>query len=145
MIIAPKWIPDKEADTCMRCQSAKFNMVNRRVILFRFFPIFFNYNLTHLKCLAKKHHCRNCGYVVCGECSKNKYLIASQSDEPLRVCNTCYSSLMSGVPSDNSKSIHNSVNTDSSDESDDEQNGVAQVAASSLEDENSVTFIFIIF
>ena len=31
LIIAPKWIPDKDAETCMRCNSVKFTMVNRRV------------------------------------------------------------------------------------------------------------------
>ncbi|RNA14721.1 pleckstrin homology domain-containing family F member 2 [Brachionus plicatilis] len=89
--IAPKWIPDKEADTCMRCEQVKFTMVNRR------------------------HHCRNCGYVICGDCSKNKFLIQSQSDEPLRVCNECYKILTSDrkIKSDN-----NFTSTDSSDESD---------------------------
>jgi hypothetical protein len=121
--IAPMWIPDKEADTCMRCNTAKFNMVNRR------------------------HHCRNCGFVVCKECSKNKFLLAGQSEEPLRVCNTCYAQLtqimnqqqqqqqqqkqqqqQSQTQDENSNSnsnsnnknknnnIHNSLNTDSSGE-----------------------------
>ncbi len=66
---APKWIPDKDADTCMSCKTAKFTVVNRR------------------------HHCRNCGHVICGDCSKNRFLLASQSDEPLRVCNNCYTQL----------------------------------------------------
>ena len=29
--VAPQWIPDKEADTCMRCKTIKFNVVSRRV------------------------------------------------------------------------------------------------------------------
>lgn len=40
-----------------------------------------------------QHHCRNCGAVVCGSCSKNKFLIPSQSSKPVRVCNTCFDSL----------------------------------------------------
>ncbi len=28
--IAPQWIPDRNADTCMRCNKAKFTVVNRR-------------------------------------------------------------------------------------------------------------------
>jgi pleckstrin homology domain-containing family F len=114
LITAPKWIPDKEADTCMRCQSAKFNMVNRR------------------------HHCRNCGYVVCGDCSRNKFLIASQSNEPLRVCNTCYSILKNGNPNLENKSIQNSLNTDSSDESDDETNSAS--GNNGINDENTTQF-----
>ena len=29
--IAPMWIPDKNADNCMRCNNSKFSVVNRRV------------------------------------------------------------------------------------------------------------------
>jgi hypothetical protein len=29
--IAPMWIPDKNADNCMRCNISKFSVVNRRV------------------------------------------------------------------------------------------------------------------
>lgn len=53
----------------MRCRQAKFTVVNRR------------------------HHCRNCGYVICGDCSKRRFLLVAQSEEPLRVCNTCFDSL----------------------------------------------------
>ena len=88
--VAPQWIPDKEADTCMRCKNVKFNVVSRRVMkIFYFLKNFW----TILKKSNQKHHCRNCGYVICGECSKNKYMLPSQSDEPLRVCNFCYSML----------------------------------------------------
>ena len=40
-----------------------------------------------------QHHCRNCGDVVCGNCSKNKFLIPNQSSKPVRVCNACYEKL----------------------------------------------------
>lgn len=30
---------------------------------------------------------------MCGSCSKNKFLIPSQSSKPVRVCNTCFDSL----------------------------------------------------
>ena len=43
--------------------------------------------------LNRRHHCRNCGSVVCGNCSKNKFLIPSQSKTPVRVCNTCFNGL----------------------------------------------------
>jgi len=67
--VAPQWIPDKETGVCMRCRHAKFTLVNRR------------------------HHCRNCGYVICGDCSKHRFRLPSQSVELLRVCNVCYETL----------------------------------------------------
>lgn len=94
--VAPQWIPDKETDTCMRCRIAKFTLVNRR------------------------HHCRNCGYVICNDCSKNKYLLSSQSVEPLRVCNTCYSLLSNSTSTASVDPKVESTITDSSDESDNE-------------------------
>jgi pleckstrin homology domain-containing family F len=29
--VAPQWIPDKEADICMRCRNSKFSLINRKV------------------------------------------------------------------------------------------------------------------
>lgn len=69
--VAPAWIPDKEAERCMRNCNSKFTVLNRR------------------------HHCRHCGFVVCGDCSQNKFLLEYQSNEPVRVCNYCYSKLNS--------------------------------------------------
>lgn len=63
---AAVWIPDKEATVCMRCQKVKFTAVSRR------------------------HHCRKCGFVVCGPCSEKRYLLPSQSSKPVRVCEFCY-------------------------------------------------------
>lgn len=31
--------------------------------------------------------------MVCGQCSKNKFLIPNQSAKPVRVCNACYDKL----------------------------------------------------
>ncbi|NP_001091185.1 pleckstrin homology and FYVE domain containing 2 L homeolog [Xenopus laevis] len=69
---AAVWIPDSEASICMRCKKVKFTPVNRR------------------------HHCRKCGYVICGPCSEKKYLLPSQSSKPVRVCDFCYDLLSSG-------------------------------------------------
>lgn len=99
--VAPMWIPDKGAEKCMRCKNNKFTMVNRR------------------------HHCRNCGYVVCGDCSKNKYLLPSQSDEPVRVCNTCFETLSkttttnttTNISPENKDAANTNTNSDTSDES----------------------------
>lgn len=69
---AAVWVPDSEATVCMRCQKAKFTPVNRR------------------------HHCRKCGFVVCGPCSEKRFLIPSQSSKPVRICDFCYEFLSMG-------------------------------------------------
>jgi len=61
---AAVWVPDSDAPTCQICRTA-FTLLNRR------------------------HHCRKCGIVVCGSCSKGRHLLPSQSKKPLRVCNNC--------------------------------------------------------
>ncbi|KAI1294715.1 Pleckstrin homology domain-containing family F member 2 [Halotydeus destructor] len=66
---AAVWIPDSDTKKCMHCNKTQFTMINRR------------------------HHCRNCGRVTCGNCSKNKFLIKTQSMKPVRVCDSCYESL----------------------------------------------------
>lgn len=112
MEAAPKWIPDKDADTCMSCKTSKFTVVNRR------------------------HHCRNCGHVICGDCSKNKFLLASQSDEPLRVCNTCFKILSKNSGGSMETTKNETANTDSSDESDTDENATG----SNVNDENDSQF-----
>ncbi|RMC15140.1 hypothetical protein DUI87_07322 [Hirundo rustica rustica] len=69
---AAVWVPDSEASVCMRCQKAKFTPVNRR------------------------HHCRKCGFVVCGPCSEKRFLLPSQSSKPVRICDFCYDLLSTG-------------------------------------------------
>ncbi|KAL4617147.1 pleckstrin homology domain-containing family F member 2 [Arapaima gigas] len=69
---AAVWVPDSEASVCMRCQKVKFTPVSRR------------------------HHCRKCGFVVCGPCSEKKFLLPSQSSKPVRVCEFCYEQLSLG-------------------------------------------------
>eukprot|EP01105_Mastigella_eilhardi_P001751 TRINITY_DN1211_c0_g1_i15.p1 TRINITY_DN1211_c0_g1~~TRINITY_DN1211_c0_g1_i15.p1 ORF type:complete len:683 (+),score=177.56 TRINITY_DN1211_c0_g1_i15:57-2105(+) len=60
-----RWIPDKEFEMCMVCGS-KFTVINRR------------------------HHCRNCGKIVCSGCSKAKRVLAQRSEtKPERVCTFC--------------------------------------------------------
>jgi len=58
---APHWIPDHASDRC-RCCNAKFTALNR------------------------KHHCRRCGHLVCGSCSKHRALIHCES---VRICTLC--------------------------------------------------------
>ncbi|KAL6057250.1 hypothetical protein STEG23_005712 [Scotinomys teguina] len=66
---AAPWIPDKATDICMRCTQTRFSALTRR------------------------HHCRKCGFVVCAECSKERFLLPSLSPKPLRVCSLCYRKL----------------------------------------------------
>ncbi|XP_067684488.1 FYVE, RhoGEF and PH domain-containing protein 2-like isoform X1 [Haliotis asinina] len=61
---APRWIPDDAATMCMRCQ-AGFSAFRRR------------------------HHCRACGWVVCGKCCR-KAPLAYMQNKIERVCNKCY-------------------------------------------------------
>ncbi|KAH3722826.1 protein piccolo [Pelomyxa schiedti] len=63
---APLWVPDKETPCCMLCKD-QFTMLKRR------------------------HHCRNCGRVVCGNCSSQKKVLAHiEKAKALRVCTSCF-------------------------------------------------------
>ncbi|KAG9341298.1 hypothetical protein JZ751_019400 [Albula glossodonta] len=66
--LAASWIPDQATAICMRC-CIKFTITQRR------------------------HHCRQCGFVVCGPCSSKRYVIPNISRKPVRVCLLCYRSL----------------------------------------------------
>lgn len=63
------WIPDSEAKCCMACEGV-FNAIRRR------------------------HHCRKCEGVFCGNCSSWRVPILSKGfTKPVRVCLRCYTSL----------------------------------------------------
>ncbi|VDP30638.1 unnamed protein product [Schistosoma margrebowiei] len=40
--------------------------------------------------LRPKHHCRNCGYIFCTNCSDRRIVTTSQPSEPVRVCRHCF-------------------------------------------------------
>lgn len=42
---------------------------------------------------------------MCGDCSKHRYMIPTQSDEPLRVCNKCYALLTNNLTEIKSKEV----------------------------------------
>ncbi|EDW86223.1 uncharacterized protein Dwil_GK16096 [Drosophila willistoni] len=66
---AAVWVPDSDASICMHCKKTQFTFVQRR------------------------HHCRNCGAVVCAGCSTKKFLLPQQSTKALRVCDGCHERL----------------------------------------------------
>ncbi|XP_022715724.1 uncharacterized protein LOC111274942 [Durio zibethinus] len=63
----PKWLADSAASACMLCGV-------------RFHPI-----------LCSRHHCRFCGGIFCGECSKGRSLMPEKFRvaDPQRVCDVC--------------------------------------------------------
>jgi hypothetical protein len=46
--------------------------------------------------INRRHHCRKCGSVVCGRCSKNKFLLNIIKDVDERVCDPCFKQLIAG-------------------------------------------------
>lgn len=60
----PFWIPDHDAPICMLCD-VKFSMFKRR------------------------HHCRGCGKVLCGECCSSRVPIPYLDFKEARVCYLC--------------------------------------------------------
>ncbi|KAE9594542.1 hypothetical protein Lal_00037423 [Lupinus albus] len=72
----PKWLADSAAFSCMLCGV-------------RFHPI-----------MCSRHHCRFCGGIFCGECSKGRSLLPSKFivSDPQRVCDVCFVKLESVQP-----------------------------------------------
>lgn len=62
--IAPVWVPDSEAPNCMQCD-VKFTVIKRR------------------------HHCRACGKVLCGQCCGLKAKLHYMDNKEARVCQCC--------------------------------------------------------
>ena len=61
----PLWVPDDQARTCMLCREP-FTAMRRR------------------------HHCRHCGIVCCGPCSREKVPLPKfRVRERVRCCNAC--------------------------------------------------------
>lgn len=61
----PDWIPDQHADSCMACECL-FTLIKRR------------------------HHCRSCGKIFCGDCCKLKAKLLYMDNKEARVCNNCF-------------------------------------------------------
>ena len=63
-----QWEPNESVKICKIC-TKEFNVARR------------------------KHHCRRCGGIFCGDCSDNKMPLPS-SAKPVRVCNNCYGAVL---------------------------------------------------
>lgn len=87
--LAPVWVPDAEARTCTIC-GIKFTITNRR------------------------HHCRQCGQVVCGKCSNKKKELPGQGKQ--RVCDLCFDKPYDMSASHNPGSSQDEMTSDSEDE-----------------------------
>uniref|UniRef100_A0A8D3A4K0 Zinc finger, FYVE domain containing 9b n=1 Tax=Scophthalmus maximus TaxID=52904 RepID=A0A8D3A4K0_SCOMX len=72
--VAPVWIPDAQAQVCMKC-GLKFTFTKRR------------------------HHCRACGKVFCALCSNLKFRLTHLDGKEGRVCVCCHSALIKDVVS----------------------------------------------
>ncbi|KAK3206753.1 hypothetical protein Dsin_020799 [Dipteronia sinensis] len=72
----PKWLTDSSASACMLCGV-------------RFHPI-----------MCSRHHCRFCGGIFCGDCSKGRSLLPAKFRvaDPQRVCDVCCVRLESVQP-----------------------------------------------
>ncbi|CAL8093031.1 unnamed protein product [Orchesella dallaii] len=66
---APVWIQDQRVTMCQLC-TAEFTVTFRR------------------------HHCRACGKVVCGNCSGNQAPLQYLQNSAARVCDSCYECLL---------------------------------------------------
>ena len=73
------WVRDEEVDACMCVvcpDQTPFSLFNRR------------------------HHCRSCGYVVCGDCSAHRGTVNGYGGAAQRICTGCWEELeMLGGPS----------------------------------------------
>lgn len=67
---SPEWIPDEHAAECCCCV-VKFSVTRR------------------------KHHCRQCGQIVCGACSQHRALLPSLGfADKVRICIHCHCAMM---------------------------------------------------
>lgn len=94
------WVPDKQAGICMLCHKRSFGYLVRKVPLRTRRDLGrTTTGLTHSPARtfvagATQHHCRNCGRVVCSNCSQRQWLLPHIAPTPSRVCNVCYDELL---------------------------------------------------
>lgn len=64
--VPPTWMANKASKACLECE-LPFHAARRR-----------------------RHHCRNCGKLVCGQCSSRSLSLPYSGPAPQRVCDSCY-------------------------------------------------------
>jgi hypothetical protein len=67
---APVWVPDSAIKICPKCGD-KFGKAKRR------------------------HHCRRCGNIYCGDCLTNRIVLPNLGDKPVACCVTCFAKMKS--------------------------------------------------
>ncbi|ETO13086.1 hypothetical protein RFI_24288 [Reticulomyxa filosa] len=101
------WVPDKQAPQCMICRK-KFNRIGTRRVEFEkvicitvnlvissptLFPLIVQVDSEmNAKKKKTKHHCRECGRVVCDKCSPHRKKFAAEPGKK-RICRECFSSI----------------------------------------------------
>jgi len=65
-VLTVEWDSNSSASNCVLCNTPFGRITNRR------------------------HHCRNCGRLVCEPCSSRKFQLTDGNTEPQRVCDVCY-------------------------------------------------------
>ena len=72
--LAPMWTPNNSATACECCEG-DFTFMRRR------------------------HHCRNCGSIVCAPCSTFRFSVPHVDDSrEQRVCDSCFQNLVEASP-----------------------------------------------
>ena len=88
------WIPDKARSSCAKCGDP-FRQIIGMCDPFSLSHALFHL-LAHLHTLflhagTGKHHCRSCGDIFCGKCSRRRLALPSMKYvEPVRVCDDCF-------------------------------------------------------
>eukprot|EP01121_Diplochlamys_sp_Union-15-3_P009149 TRINITY_DN2472_c0_g1_i5.p1 TRINITY_DN2472_c0_g1~~TRINITY_DN2472_c0_g1_i5.p1 ORF type:complete len:144 (+),score=31.40 TRINITY_DN2472_c0_g1_i5:275-706(+) len=75
--------------------------------------------IPYVICFFFQHHCRQCGSVVCGDCSENRKLLNGQGNKKMRVCDVCMEEPTDRVESATEQKLTN--NDDSSEEDNEEK------------------------
>ncbi|XP_017275093.1 pleckstrin homology domain-containing family F member 1 [Kryptolebias marmoratus] len=108
---AVTWVPDEASPTCMRCD--------------------YKFTLTH-----RRHHCRNCGLLVCATCSKKRGVIEHiHPTKPLRLCEECHGKLANG----NAKNLRQRGDSDGRSSSDEDGAEWYSVEEETGEDEEQMS------
>lgn len=89
---ASEWVIDSASDDCQQC-GARFTFFNRSdsfMISSAHFEL--EQCITCIKLLMydiRRHHCRACGQLLCGDCSSSWAEVKGAKENPARICKLC--------------------------------------------------------